>query len=170
MADSVNTNNYSNYNNKTNASSTVNSSVNSWFEDKDKNDITVDSFLQLMIAQLKNQDFNNPVDDTQYVTQLAQFASMQQMKELAYFSKANYVHSLLGKEASAMKMSLGGSSSLVQGIISKISLVDGEFTVFIGEQMFKLNQIMEVKNPQEVKPEDPKEEEPDETEEVEEVK
>ena len=33
-----------------------------WFESKDKNEVTMESFLQLMIAQLKNQDFNNPVE------------------------------------------------------------------------------------------------------------
>ena len=36
------------------------------------------SFLTLLVAQLKNQDFMNPVDDTQYVTQLAQISTMQQ--------------------------------------------------------------------------------------------
>lgn len=147
MPNSVNTNNYSNYTNPTNKTSTKGSTVDAWFEDPNKNDISVDSFLQLMIAQLKNQDFNNPVDDTQYVTQLAQFATMQSMQELSYYSKANYVNSLLGKEISASKLSLGGNMSTVTGTVSKISLIDGQFTVFIGEEMFKMDQIMEVKQP-----------------------
>lgn len=143
---SVNSNNYSNYTDATNKTST-NSTVNAWFEDPNKNSVSVDSFLQLMIAQLKNQDFNEPVDDTQYITQLAQFATMQQMQELAYYSKANYVNSLLGKEVSATKLSLGGNMSVITGTISKISLIDGEFTVFVGDDMFTLDQIMEVKTP-----------------------
>lgn len=51
------------------------------FTDKADNGVSVDDFLNLMVAQLQNQDFMNPVDDTQYVTQLAQFATMQQMQE-----------------------------------------------------------------------------------------
>src|ERR1044071_466635 len=35
-------------------------------------------FLQLLVAQLKNQDPANPADGTQFVTQLAQFATLEQ--------------------------------------------------------------------------------------------
>ena len=116
-----------------------------WFENKNKNEVSVDSFLQLMIAQLKNQDFNNPVDDTQYITQLAQFSTMQAMQELTQFSKTAYATSLVGKEVTAAKMSIGGQMETVTGIVTKVSLVDNEFGVFINDAMFSLNQIMEVK-------------------------
>ena len=36
------------------------------------------TFLQLLIAQLKNQDPENPADGTQFVTQLAQFTTLQE--------------------------------------------------------------------------------------------
>ncbi len=116
-----------------------------WFENKNKNEVSVDSFLQLMIAQLKNQDFNNPVDDTQYITQLAQFSTMQAMQELTQFSKTAYATSLVGKEVTAAKMSIGGQMETVTGVVTKVSLVDNEFGVFINDAMFSLNQIMEVK-------------------------
>ena len=35
-------------------------------------------FLQLLIAQLKHQDPSNPADGTQFVTQLAQFTTLEQ--------------------------------------------------------------------------------------------
>jgi flagellar basal-body rod modification protein FlgD len=35
-------------------------------------------FLQLLVAQLKNQNPDNPSDGTQFVAQLAQFASLEQ--------------------------------------------------------------------------------------------
>lgn len=35
-------------------------------------------FLQLLVAQLKNQDPLNPTDSTQFVTQLAQFQQLEQ--------------------------------------------------------------------------------------------
>ncbi len=35
-------------------------------------------FLQLLVAQLKYQNPDNPADGTQFVTQLAQFASLEQ--------------------------------------------------------------------------------------------
>jgi|HubBroStandDraft_6_1064221.scaffolds.fasta_scaffold319586_2 flagellar basal-body rod modification protein FlgD len=38
-----------------------------------------DTFLQLMVAQLKNQDPDNPIDGTQFLSQLAQFSQLEQL-------------------------------------------------------------------------------------------
>jgi flagellar hook assembly protein FlgD len=35
-------------------------------------------FLQLLVAQLKNQNPTNPADGTEFVTQLAQFTTLEQ--------------------------------------------------------------------------------------------
>jgi flagellar basal-body rod modification protein FlgD len=40
--------------------------------------VTENMFLQLLVAQLQNQDPMNPADSTQFVTQLAQFQQMEQ--------------------------------------------------------------------------------------------
>ena len=40
-------------------------------------DVTKDMFLQLLVAQLKNQDPLNPSDSTQFVGQLAQFQQLE---------------------------------------------------------------------------------------------
>jgi flagellar basal-body rod modification protein FlgD len=36
-------------------------------------------FLQLLVAQLQNQDPMNPADSTQFVSQLAQFSQLEQL-------------------------------------------------------------------------------------------
>jgi flagellar basal-body rod modification protein FlgD len=41
-----------------------------------------DLFLKMLVAQMSNQDPFNPQDPTQYVTQLAQFNSLEQMMNL----------------------------------------------------------------------------------------
>ena len=38
-------------------------------------------FLQLLVAQLENQDPENPSDGTQFVTQLAQFTTLQEQTQ-----------------------------------------------------------------------------------------
>lgn len=116
-----------------------------WFEKRDKNEISMESFLQLMVAQLRNQDFNNPVDDTQFVTQLAQFTTLKSMQQLTQYSKTAYAASLVGKAVTASRMSVGGNLNTVSGLVTKISLVNNEFGVFIGDEMFTLEQIMEIK-------------------------
>ncbi|MEG1448175.1 MAG: flagellar hook capping FlgD N-terminal domain-containing protein [Oscillospiraceae bacterium] len=131
-------------------------------EDENKS-VKVEDFLNLMIAQLTNQDFMNPMDDTQYVTQLAQFSTMQQMQELAYNSKANFMSSLVGKEVTAAKLSLGGDVNKTTGIVNKLSLVDGKFNFYIegSDKAFTFEQIMEINTPKAEKPDSKPDSKPD---------
>jgi flagellar basal-body rod modification protein FlgD len=41
--------------------------------------IGTNQFLQLLVAQLQNQDPLNPVDNQQFITQLATFSSLEQL-------------------------------------------------------------------------------------------
>lgn len=117
---------------------------NAVFTDEKSNNISVNDFLTLMVAQLKNQDFMNPVDDTQYVTQLAQFATMQQMQDMATYMKTNYVMSLVGKNVTAAKFSVSGELQKEVGAVQKVSLVDNEYTIYVNGTKFTLEQIMEI--------------------------
>jgi len=40
------------------------------------------TFLKLFVAQMKNQDPANPMDGTQFVTQLAQFSQLEQSLQM----------------------------------------------------------------------------------------
>lgn len=44
--------------------------------------ITTQDFMTLLTAQLQNQDPTNPVDPTQFVTQLAQFTTLDQVSQI----------------------------------------------------------------------------------------
>lgn len=41
-----------------------------------------DSFLKLLITQLRNQDPLNPMQDKEFIAQMAQFSTLEQMQEL----------------------------------------------------------------------------------------
>jgi flagellar basal-body rod modification protein FlgD len=44
--------------------------------------MTENDFLKLLVAQMQNQDPTNPMDSTQYASQLAQFSSLEQLQNL----------------------------------------------------------------------------------------
>lgn len=103
---------------------------------KKKNTISVEGFLELMVAQLKNQDFNNPVDDTQYMAQMAQFASLQATQDLSGFAQSSYAVTLVGKHVSAQK-----DGNMLEGVVTGIQRDGKQFMIQIGSQYVSIDQI-----------------------------
>jgi len=90
------------------------SKVNSAFSGKSI--MGKDDFLKLMISQLKNQDPLNPMDGTQFASQLAQFSSLEQLHNLNDLVKqsidANYL--LIQSVNNTMTASLIGKHAKIQ--------------------------------------------------------
>lgn len=42
-----------------------------------------DMFLQLLVTQLQHQDPTNPVDDSEFLSQLAQFSSLEKLTDIS---------------------------------------------------------------------------------------
>ena len=86
-----------------------------------------EAFLNLLIAQLRNQDPLNPVDNTQMIAQLAQFSQLEQTKQmtdaLSTFvqqqnnANATSLVTLLGRQVTAS----GSSVSLTAGTPPSLS-------------------------------------------------
>jgi flagellar basal-body rod modification protein FlgD len=88
-----------------------------------------DDFMQLLVAQLKNQDPMKPMDDKEFVTQLAQFSALeasQKMTETIEALSASEMivqaATLIGKQATA-KLPTGET---VTGVISQVKIQDGK--------------------------------------------
>ncbi len=55
------------------------------------------TFLQLLVAQIKNQDPTKPQDGVEFITQLAQFSSLEQ--QLAANKELTSIHDVLANQA-----------------------------------------------------------------------
>jgi flagellar basal-body rod modification protein FlgD len=85
------------------ATTSTNNSSNSG---SNSSDITSDDFLTLLVSELKNQDPTQPTDPNQYITQLAQVNSLQQL-----ISINQGIGTLDGAIAAPSSSSGGGSGS-----------------------------------------------------------
>lgn len=121
---------------------------NAVFEDEKDTGVSVDDFFNLMLQQLTNQDFMNPTDDTQYLAQLAQFATMEQMMELGEYSKQNYLSSLLGKYVTVTKHNIGGQTEEMTGRVERVGISDGDYNIYVDGNAYSLDSIKEIFAPQ----------------------
>ena len=104
-------------------------------------------FLTLLIAQLKNQDPMKPMEDREFVTQLAQFSSLEtlealkgSMEELAGAQLLGQAAGLIGKQVEA-KLPDG---TVVTGVVSQVKMLDGKPQLVIGTRTIDLSYVTNV--------------------------
>lgn len=60
----------------------LNTSKYKYTTEKDNSSLGKDAFLQILITQLQNQDPTSPMDDKEFISQMAQFSSLEQMQNM----------------------------------------------------------------------------------------
>jgi flagellar basal-body rod modification protein FlgD len=111
-----------------------------------------DTFLQLLVAQMQNQDPTSPMDDQSFVTELAQFNTVEQMLSLKQTVSSQVVLQqqlegigLLGKNVTYATPSLDGQSTTTnQGTVSSVSVDQGAVNLTIGSQQVPLSEVTTV--------------------------
>lgn len=117
--------------------------------EKRDNDLSdKDTFLKLLVAQLKYQDPSNPADPSQFMAQTAQFTQVETMlnlqKEQAKVllaSQGTQATSLIGKTITGTP-TLGGAD--VTGVVTGVKLGTDGPVVKIGDMEVPLSSVKEV--------------------------
>jgi flagellar hook assembly protein FlgD len=85
-----------------------------------------DDFLKILVAELQNQDpTQSSGDSTEYISQLAQFSSLEQMQQLTSAFSMSQAYSLIGKSVSAEVTGTDGTTSTVSGTVRGVVSVSG---------------------------------------------
>lgn len=111
--------------------------------------INQDQFLQLLVAQLQNQDPLTPTDSTTFITQLAQFTQLEQtQKQTATFDQVLKLQqltsgsSLIGKTVEYTPT----NGSAVTGLVSAAAVqADGSVALSVGGVTVPLDQVTQVR-------------------------
>ncbi|MCL2077172.1 MAG: hypothetical protein FWH08_02050 [Oscillospiraceae bacterium] len=114
-----------------------------YFEKKDKDSFSMDNFFTLLMAEMSNQDPMEPKSNTEFISQLANFTSLKSQQDALYYQNANYAQSLVGKTVT-LASGKGSNFSVESGIVTSMSLSDGEFMVKVNGKNYALSHIMEV--------------------------
>ncbi|SHI67556.1 flagellar hook capping FlgD N-terminal domain-containing protein [Propionispora hippei] len=88
-----------------------------------------DDFLKLLITQLQNQDPLNPTSDQDFIAQMAQFSSLEQMQNMNTSLMTSQASTLIGKTVSWT----GSDSQVHGGTVQGVSMVNGQPKLIVDE-------------------------------------
>jgi flagellar basal-body rod modification protein FlgD len=105
-----------------------------------------DTFLKLLVAQLKYQDPSNPADSTQFLAQTAQFTQVEKLGQIADMMQAQQ---LIGASALVGRtVTYQDADGLSQtGVVTRTKLNgDSEPTLVVGNMDVQLSKVTEVQD------------------------
>jgi flagellar basal-body rod modification protein FlgD len=116
---------------------------------KNKSTLSQDDFLKLLTVQLQNQDPLKPMEDAQFMGQMAQFASLEQTKELT--STVSKLSTSLGFSSAQQFLGknvvLDDGGQEVQGTVVSVKLVSGEPQVTVNGKSYPTSKVVSVAMP-----------------------
>ncbi len=113
------------------------------FSDSTAEMVNSETFLNLLVAEMTNQDPLEPTSNTEFVTQMAQFTSLQYAQDSSTYAQANYAASLVGKTVTASKME-GSEHILETGVVDSVVKNGKSYTVSINGKNFDISKITSV--------------------------
>ena len=106
--------------------------------------MTMQDFLLLIVAQLQNQDINNTMDNGQFMAQMAQVASMQAMQDLTAAFMSSMSMNYIGKFVSASAPTADGFAR-EHGYVERISFNGGQAMVLVNDVWFNVHDVFEIR-------------------------
>lgn len=97
-----------------------------------------DAFLQLLVAQMQNQDPLQPTDNTQMITELAQFTTIEEIQNLGSTMDNTSAFNLVGKNViiEVGKSQESSTTTTVGGYVEFVQIIDGKAKLSIGGELY----------------------------------
>ena len=105
-----------------------------------------DDFLKILVTQLKNQNPMEPLQDRDFIAQMAQFSSVEQLMNMATNMTAlrqnlGLASDLIGKQIAWTETTEAGQNVTMEGVVESIVVRDGEPLAIVGGREVKFGSI-----------------------------
>ena len=122
-------------------------------------------FLTLMLKQLENQDPTEPVDNTQWLSQLAQYSSLEQMSQMnsglencAKYISAMYNDMMINSEISQTLSMIGKdvtiqipnendpkNPTVITGNVTEASFESGSGKIKVNDEYYSIENVISIR-------------------------
>lgn len=101
-----------------------------------------DAFLQLLVAQMQYQDPLEPTDNTEYISQLATFSSLEEMQNINQSMTEGNAYSLVGKHVFVKVTSdKTGETFYDHGMVEYIMRENGKVYVSVNDSLYNIEDL-----------------------------
>ena len=107
-----------------------------------------DAFLKLFLAQLENQNPWEPLDNSEFITQMAQFASLEELSNLNtnfdLMLKLEYIAQAVQLIDRKVEASDPKTGEIIQGRVEEVEWKEGTPYALIGDKSVPLTSITKI--------------------------
>jgi len=114
----------------------------------ERNELGRDAFMKILVAQLRHQDPTKPLEDREFISQMAQFSSLEQMQRMnneirtmLSSTKSSEAYALLGRTVDAYNQTTGKK---VSGPVQSVKHGADSITLVVGNEEINLKDISAV--------------------------
>jgi len=128
----------------------VRSKYAKYFEQGDNSIVSVDTFFQLLMAEMTNQDPLEPTSNTEFVSQLASFTALQTNEDSLYYNTVSYAASLAGRSVTVSERDGTDENGkvkmkLINGVVTGVDISDDKnVEVTINGKRYPITSVMNV--------------------------
>ena len=109
---------------------------------KVNNQLGKDDFLKLLITQLSNQDPTNPMENTEFIAQMAQFSSLEQMTNMneSFGRMASMINSSQAATTIGKTVEINAGDTTTRGVVEATTMGQNP-QVLVNGMYYDLNKI-----------------------------
>lgn len=100
-----------------------------------------DAFLQLLVTQMQYQDPLEPKDNTEYMSQLAQFSEMEAMNNLNVAFSNSQALGLVGEYVILNVTDAAGNPKQVGGLVQYVTVSNNQALLRVNDEYYSMDQF-----------------------------
>lgn len=103
-----------------------------------------DAFLQLLVAEMQNQDPLEPTTNTEYISQFATFSQLEEMQNVSSSVDMSRAQSLVGQEVFLDVTDSSGNTTQVCGRVDYVVMQEGKVYVSVDDSLYSFDDVTTV--------------------------
>jgi len=103
-----------------------------------------EAFLQLLVAQMKYQDPLEPTSNTEYISQLATFSSLEEMQNLNAGMTLQRASQLVGQYVYLKTTDSSGVETFPEGAVDYVTYENGKAFLSVGGKLYSIDDLLSV--------------------------